>query len=444
MFSLVRSSPFWPAVCALVISLGFVLFAPGNIQKDASEYDRLARSIVAGQRFSLDGQYPSMVREPGYPLLRAGIYTLGGGVRSILLFQALLAALTIYLVAKSFQMMHPVYGKYAGWAGLFSYSFFSFSGRHLAEVLVGCLCSLLLFCWIRARTDERIRWAMPFLAAALCITRFTFLYLALLALILCFWNESTQSHGKRVKQTMFALLIFSSCVLPWMWRNHTLFGTWALTNRAGIQVYARAWKARQPAKDLLGTYISVITGKVTATKLGFVPIVDQQWFATAKRFNLAAQQADYARADQVLKEEGIGQIISSPRTFMTFLAWTPLEMLRLFALTSPRAWDFPIEGMFYPQAQAGSYTVLHGVIAFVAQVLQLLWWGGLVGVLLIGFRRERWGWIPGWLILATALTYAPFDAIVRYAIPVYPWIMAAMWYLACGSYTRPRIDEGAK
>lgn len=444
MFSLARSSPFWPAVCALFISLGFVFFAPGTIQKDASEYDRLARSIVAGQGFSLDGQHPSMVREPGYPLLRAGIYALGGGARSILWFQACLAALTIYLVGRSFQMMHPIYGKYAGWASLFSYSFFSFSGRHLAEILVGCLCSLLLFCWIRSRTDLRTRWVIPFLAAALCITRFTFLYLALFSLVLCFCDDSRRTYKKRFKEVTVALLLFIGCLVPWTWRNHSIFGTWAFTNRAGIQVYARAWKARQPARDLIGTYVSVIAGRVAAVKLGFTPIVDQQWFATAQRFNLAAQHTDYVGADLELKEEGIRQIVTSPRIFATFLAWSPLEILRLFALTSPRAWDFPIEGMFYPQAQAGSYTVLHGAIAFVAQVLQLLWWGGIVGVLLIGFRRERWRWIPGWLILATALTYAPFDAIVRYAIPLYPWIMAAMWYVARGSYARRGIDEGEK
>lgn len=440
MFVFARSSPLWPALCALVISVGFVFFAPGPIQKDASEYDRLARSIVAGQGFSLDGQHPSMVREPGYPLMRAGIYALGGGTRSILWAQALLAALTIYLVGRSFQDMHPVYGKYAGWASLFSYSFFSFSGRHLAEILVGFLCSALLCCWTRLRTNKRLRWAIPFLAAALCMTRFTFLYLSLLSLIVCFWGESKDAYSKRFKELIAALLLFIGCILPWMWRNHTLFGTWAFTNRAGIQVYARAWKAAQPVQELVGTYISVLVGRVAAVKAGFTPIIDQQWLATAQRFNLATEHTGYAGADRELKQEGMRQIVSSPRTFLTFLAWSPLEMLRLFALTSPRAWDFSIENMFYPQVQAGSYSIVHGMIAFVAQLLQLLWWAGLVGILFVGFRREKWGWIPGWLILTTVLTYLPFDAIVRYAIPLYPWIMAAIWYLVRGSYGRHRAD----
>jgi hypothetical protein len=440
MFVFARSSPLWPALCALIISAGFVFFASGPIQKDASEYDRLARSIVAGQGFSLDGQHPSMVREPGYPLMRAGIYGLGGGTRSILWAQALLAALTIYLVGRSFQDMHPVYGKYAAWASLLSYSFFSFSGRHLAEILVGFLCSALLCCWIRTRTDKRLRWAIPFLAAALCITRFTFLYLSLLSVMMCFWGESKQTYAKRFKELTAAVLLFIGCIFPWMWRNHTLFGTWAFTNRAGIQVYARAWKAGRPLPELVGTYASVLFGRVAAVKAGFTPIIDQQWLATSQRFNLAIEHIGYAGADQELKRDGMRYIVSSYRTFLVFLGWSPLEMLRLFALTSPRAWDFSIESMFYPSLQAGSYTVLHGMVAFAAQLLQLFWWAGLLATLFVGFRRERLSWIPGWLILMTALTYLPFDAIVRYAIPLYPWIMGAMWYLVRGSYPRPRAD----
>lgn len=429
MFFLARSTPVWPALCALMISVGFVFFAPGNIQKDASEYDRLARSMVAGQGFSLAGQ-PSMVREPGYPLLRAAIYKLGGEAKAILMLQAVLAALTIYLVGASFQLMHPVYGKYAGWLSLLSYSFFSFSGMHLAEIAVGCASSLLLFCWIRSRKDPGVRWILPFLAGALCLTRFTFLYLALIALIGCFFIESTQQYKRRITETGVALLLFAACLLPWMWRNHNLFGTWALTNRVGIQVYARAWKAAQPWQQLVGSYASVLTGRVAATKMGFTPIIEEQWVATVKRFALAAASTDPAQADQGLKKEGIMQLQSSPQVFLTYLAWSPLEMLRLFALTSPRAWSFSIEGMFYPQFQAQSYTMLHGLIAGVAQGLQLVWWGGIAGVIVIGFRREGLRWVPGWLILTTALTYMPFDAIVRYAVPTHPWIWGAIGYVA--------------
>jgi len=69
-------------VLALVLRLGYVAVTPDyRIVHDARDYDVHARSIASGHGFALLGPGPTRktaFRPPAYPVLLAGVYSLGG------------------------------------------------------------------------------------------------------------------------------------------------------------------------------------------------------------------------------------------------------------------------------------------------------------------------------------------------------------------------------
>lgn len=438
-----RHSIFWPSLCAFFIALGFVFFAPGDIRKDAYEYDSIARSIVAGEGFSFEGK-PTMLREPGYPFFRAAVYFMGGGEKTILLIQAVLAGVSIFLLARALESLNKRAALFAAWTALLAYSFFSFTSRHLAEVLIGFLCSLLLFLITRVSSDHRYRWFIPFVAGVLCLTRFSFLFVALISLVLFFllWSPHRQNK-KRGIEFGLALIIFLGTIFPWSLRNHLRLDEWSITSRVGTQVYARAWKAQQSWRVLGGTYLSVLGGKVFAENLGFVPIIDQQWRATAQRFTELHPFYSRNEVDRIVKREGIAIILSSKGTFARALSWSSLELLRFLAFPSPFARDFSIEGMFYPLFLHGGLTPLRIGILILAHGIQLCWIVCIFLSQINGFKYYGLRWFPGILILATALAYLPFDVIIRYAYPIHPWMLASIAFVFWDWILNRRLSQGA-
>ncbi len=71
-----------PAIVAMCLAGWFAVSQPGEIRKDAFEYDSIARNLVAGRGYAYQDQL-TMNREPGYPVFRAVVYVLHGNEKTI-------------------------------------------------------------------------------------------------------------------------------------------------------------------------------------------------------------------------------------------------------------------------------------------------------------------------------------------------------------------------
>ena len=79
--------------------------------------------------------------------------------------------------------------------------------------------------------------------------------------------------------------------------------------------------------------------------------------------------------------------------------------------------------MFWPKWEAGTITALDYTILIFAQLLQLIWWMGIILGFWYGVRRYGVRFLPAYLVAAVIASYLPADNIVRYAAPMHPWLL---------------------
>ena len=92
-------------VVVAVAALGFLLRLlaadafPPKLASDASAYHGMATHLAAGSGFSLDGETPTRIRPPTYPVFLAAIYlVVGPSLKAALVCQSLLGAVLVVLV----------------------------------------------------------------------------------------------------------------------------------------------------------------------------------------------------------------------------------------------------------------------------------------------------------------------------------------------------------
>lgn len=123
---------------------------------DAADYDRIARSIAAGQG------YPERIfwHPPGYPCFLGGVrWLLGDSYLAPRLVQALLGALSVVMIAwiggRTFgRRVGEASGCVAALYGMLIY----FDGELLAPTLTVFLLLAALVCALRAQETQRRRW----------------------------------------------------------------------------------------------------------------------------------------------------------------------------------------------------------------------------------------------------------------------------------------------
>lgn len=436
-----KYSIFWPSLCAFFIALGFVFFAPGDIRKDAYEYDSIARSIVTTGTFSLHGQ-PTMLREPGYPFFRAGLYALGANEFVILLAQALLAAVAVFLIGDVFRRLDGS-GFVAAWTAAGAYGFSNYASSHYSEAVTGFFVALVGWLALRCMdgAGRKYYFFLVLASASLCLTRMNMAFIP----PILFFAIAVRSYSASWRRSMgrFVSLVFCFLLLltPWIVRNGRIFDQWAISGRSGVQFYARMVKAGEPFSRLGGTIVSNVFGTVVATALHLHPVtVYDPWHPTWDRYRFLMETEGKAMfdADQQMRKEALGRIFSEPRYFAGYVAWIPIEVLRLWALPSPGSPGFAVEGMFFSTWQAHRLTSLHVFTLILAHGLQMIFWTLLAISLWRGWKVYTWRWIPGWLFLAVTLAHIPFDAIIRYSAPVQPWMWGVIGWLGANVVEKHR------
>ncbi len=439
----------WIAVAVIPLLLGgfFVWYQPGALEKDAWEYFSLAQSIHQGQ-FALHGQ-PSMLREPGYPTFLALLGVVSFSSAWILSVQVLLLALNALIIGDTIRRLDPRVGWWPGLAAGCAYGLAAMAAQTMLEVFTAFLLALATWCLSRFLLEQRWRWlvGMGFWLAALILTRSTLLLVAPLFIGAASYATYQKEYSGR--RAMMVVLVSAGMVVgliaPWLVRNQLIFHRLSLTTRAGGQLYVRAWKAAQPWSSLGDTLVSVVIGRglQSAWLPGQTPITNQQWL----HFNglndaYLAQGLSMEEIQPIWADRAKRLIVSSPGIFLRAGLWSGVDLLRLFALPSPRSPTFPIEFTFANRAgTVASPSDILQIGLTVAHLVQLVWWFLIGWALYTGFREMKGYFLPGLVMLAVLVAHAPADNIVRYALPIHPWIVAGIVWTGLVS---PRFKRWAK
>ncbi len=232
-----------------------------------SDYANIARNIVAGKGYSLDGSHPTAYRTPVYPIILAGIIALFGEQRiPFIIFLAIVGTINAGLCA--YLGMRLFSRKAALMAG-FIYSLVPYLARQEAKtesglVTLGLIASLCLL--LKWKNNRNFIW--PFLSGILL----AFSYLArptvgIIPIFISFCLLADISHNRKMEPTrakargsygrntqaatiyphpkgcgfrprsikrsiisaIILMLAFAIGICPWAIRNKIVFGRWYLT-----------------------------------------------------------------------------------------------------------------------------------------------------------------------------------------------------------------------
>ena len=417
--------PWLPMLVGFILAGSFVLFQPGSIVKDAGEYDALSRSILRGE-YAIDGE-ASMLREPGYPVLRSAIYLLTDNPTVILWVQVLLFVAIIWLVWDSLRRFEPRLAVLGAWSAALSYGLAVYASRHLLEIFAAFGVALIAWFAVRAMKAEKF-WGdligFSLASGVLVLTRVPLALVPIALGMMLAWHWKKKGLIEVVKRGSLFAAILIVLVSPWIIRNGKTFGVWSITGRTGIQVAARAYKANESWGRLRDSFSSVLIGR-SLNGLQYPeskPIILEQWKWVWDRFAAWGIDRNEIDADKALRQEAFGILLSDVPHFLRGGLWSIVDVGRLLALPSPMAPEFGIEGMFWPKVEAKQIGVLDRWILVLAHLLQAAWWLGMMVGLYMGFERFGKRFFPGVIVIAVVIAHIPADNIVRYAAPIYPWL----------------------
>jgi len=212
---------------SLAIRLGLIFTITEPIDRDAKEYFDIARNLVAGNGFSIDGIEPTARRSPGYPVCLAGVIAVFGPTpQALYVFQALINILTIFLVFLTMK-----YLKIKNHLRLFVTLLFSLSTTFIyvnvlyAEIITMGMVALILFLSLHPVLNGQ-SWLQSlligFAIGVLIYLRPTFLYLPIFMLagvvIMKIFNRSFP-----VKNFLVMIGIALLTLAPWTIRNYITF-----------------------------------------------------------------------------------------------------------------------------------------------------------------------------------------------------------------------------
>ena len=212
---------------ALVIRLAYACYSPQfPLMKDASQYDIIAKNILAGNGFSYDSFHPTAARGPLYPFFLATAYFLFGHNYTVArVLQGVIGAVTcliIYSIAK--RLYNPKIGFYALMlAGIYP-SLIGYVGLLYAETLAAFLLALTILFYLLSAEKKSLFFVTItgalFGLLILCYPKFLFLPF-LYGASIYFFNK----FQKEFVRYFIALIVGTFLILaPWTLRNLNAFG----------------------------------------------------------------------------------------------------------------------------------------------------------------------------------------------------------------------------
>ncbi len=225
---------------ALFLSFLVFLGEKGLELGDSQQYLGLARSMLDGHGFALDG-IPFFFRTPGYSLFVAAGLALFRSEALFVLFQIIIASFLPMLVLKIGRRLGL--GERAAWIAAWASAFEPHLAYYSATVMTEStyVLTLLLGCLFvfrtmeTARVKDDVRAGLVF-GIGMMIKPLLQFFPAILFISVLPWARriawrKTLTHAAIILATVFALC------LPWMYRNYRTFGTFALSNQGAAAAF---------------------------------------------------------------------------------------------------------------------------------------------------------------------------------------------------------------
>ncbi len=219
---------------ALFLGVLFFIGSTGFEWGDSKQYLGLARSLLDGNGFSLDGA-PFFFRTIGYPLFLAGGLAVFRSTTGFVFFQLLLASFLPLLILHLGEELgfEKRTSRIAAWISVFEPHIVYFSLIILTEslyTLVLLLGILFVFRAIRtSRIRESVKSGIAFGVGILIKPMLQFFPIVGFGLLLPWirqikWRET-------LKHTVIILALTGAVLSPWMCRNYRMFGSFTLSNQ---------------------------------------------------------------------------------------------------------------------------------------------------------------------------------------------------------------------
>ncbi len=224
---------------ATLLRFGTVLLFHPQLLSDDRDYDAIARSLVSGDGYKIDGNLTAY-RLPGYPLLLAGTYALFGDTKApIRILQAMsdvVSCLLLFAIGK--KLFSEKIGLLAAAAlALFPIQILYVS-HLMTETLFTTLFLLIIFLAIKEKQESnwlRNNLILGVLIGVSALVRPTILLFPIL-IFLWRWRDGVplRTNSRALVVVGFAAFLALS---PWLVRNYVEFQRVSLTSNVGVNFW---------------------------------------------------------------------------------------------------------------------------------------------------------------------------------------------------------------
>ena len=414
---------------ALLHLAAFVLLTkpgPDETWLGSVSYGDIARHVVAGEGFTMDGEHPTAWRPPVYPLFVAGVMKAAGDawLGAALGLQALFGVICGLLLV---ELARVVFDSRA--VALLAAALYVTDGLFQFEVLTQretVLFTATLLAWLlivaRGARGPRSAVALTLLAAIGYLTRPTGLFLVLLTPIVL-WFASRRGDLRRPLLSFGAAFVtLVVVVLPWHLHVHRHFHTLSFlpTSTSGLMLYKGA------VPDLDDVYPAAD-----------VDLLDP-WIE--RRLAERGLTHDEVGANRWLREEGLRHVRERPGH------WIGRALIKVGALWSPLRTPFG-KGEMVEEAD-GSFRlddfelISPLTVLFAPHALLVLLGSVLFGVRAVRARFDRRGVLLTLGVLAVIVTglHAVTVGETRYRLFLNPAmaLLTAAWIVRIPSGSSAR------
>lgn len=219
---------------ALFARIAAYTYLPPERISDAAIYDAVARNLIAGNGYSINGIDPTMERTPTYPVFLALVYSLSGGTTSaVLIVQAILGVATTFVTG---WLATQLFDRRVGYLAAFLVATYPaliyYDTRLLREgftgfLLIGTLC----LSWLARAGRPWQLLLVGFALACLSMCRPETLVVFIPTVLIV--SRLDLKPTRIARPAIYILLPILFVWLPWTARNYTTFGTLSPI-RAGI------------------------------------------------------------------------------------------------------------------------------------------------------------------------------------------------------------------
>ena len=403
----------------------FLISAGHGLTSDDSQYDTLAWNLASGHGYSLDSHQPygaTNLREPGYIVFLYLIYKIfGHNVQIAYFIQILLFSLScifVFFITK--KIFNEQIAKYAAILTAICPTLANYAVYLYSESFFIFLLTFSIFALIYAKNSRSLYWYAfsGLLLGMVVLCKAVMLFFIVPAIFYLYSNNG------RLK-IILLVSVFCMAVIPWMFRNYYIFGTFNLASRGEMNLLIRAYKTDYCFQDIKKTitysYSEHLGSKFfpNPTAMRARDVLFQEDYRVYNRYSeLVKEGKSSSEISKIITQEALYKIKEHP---IKYLLQTPVELFRLMLfMYLPALWEKNIVDRFIDiQGGLSFLSIIRGIYRSSSFIVLLL--------AFVGMYARRMYWKKDFIILAVILyinfIYSVLNAHSRYSIPLIPFYL---------------------